>query len=101
MFTHLHLHTQYSLLEGAIRIKDLVTTLKKNGFESCAVTDHGNMFGAVEFYHTLKEEGLKPIIGLGASVIEGDLIEASNESGPAKSSIGPVSYTHLTLPTKA
>jgi len=72
MFTHLHLHTQYSLLEGAIRIKDLVTALKKNGFESCAVTDHGNMFGAVEFFHTLKEEGLKPIIGMGASVIEDD-----------------------------
>jgi DNA polymerase-3 subunit alpha len=74
MFTHLHLHTQYSLLEGAIRIKDLVAALKRNGYESCAVTDHGNMFGAVEFYHTLKEEGLKPIIGMGASVIEGDLM---------------------------
>ena len=92
MFTHLHLHTQYSLLEGAIRIKDLVAALKRNGYESCAVTDHGNMFGAVEFYHTLKEEGLKPIIGLGASVIEGDLIEASNESGPAKSSIGQTQF---------
>ncbi len=92
MFTHLHLHTQYSLLEGAIRIKDLVAALKRNGYESCAVTDHGNMFGAVEFYHTLKEEGLKPIIGMGASVIEVDLMEASNESGPAKSSIGQTQF---------
>ena len=63
MFTHLHLHTQYSLLEGAIRIKDLVAALKRNGYESCAVTDHGNMFGAVEFYHTLKEEGLSRLSG--------------------------------------
>ena len=69
MFTHLHLHTQYSLLEGAIRIKDLVTVLKNKGFESCAITDHGNMFGVVEFYHTLKESDLKPIVGLGASVL--------------------------------
>ena len=46
MFTHLHLHTQFSLLEGAIRIKDLVKALKDKGFESCAITDHGNMFGA-------------------------------------------------------
>ncbi len=92
MFTHLHLHTQYSLLEGAIRIKDLVTALKKHGFESCAVTDHGNMFGAVEFFHTLKEEGLKPIIGMGASVIEDNPEEVLTESGPAKSSIGQTQF---------
>ena len=72
MFTHLHLHTQYSLLEGAIRINDLVLALKNKGFESCAITDHGNMFGAVEFYHAMKNSNLKPIIGLGASVIEGN-----------------------------
>ena len=88
MFTHLHLHTQYSLLEGAIRIKDLVTTLKKNGFESCAITDQGNMFGAIEFYHALKKEGLKPIIGMGASVIDDGPVENSNESEPTKISIG-------------
>jgi len=80
MFTHLHLHTQYSLLEGAIRIKELVPALKSKGFESCAITDHGNMFGAVEFYHALKDADLKPIIGVGASVIEGDYTEASANS---------------------
>jgi len=53
MFTHLHLHTQYSLLEGAIRIKDLAAALKEKGYESCAITDHGNMFGAIEFYHAM------------------------------------------------
>ena len=81
MFTHLHLHTQYSLLEGAIRIKDLVGTLKSKGFESCAITDHGNMFGVVEFYHSMKATGLKPIIGLGASVIESNLKGAMSFSG--------------------
>ncbi len=70
MFTHLHLHTQYSLLEGAIRIKDLAAALKEKGYESCAITDHGNMFGAIEFYHTMKAANLKPIIGVGASVAE-------------------------------
>ncbi|MEO1838567.1 MAG: DNA polymerase III subunit alpha, partial [Candidatus Lambdaproteobacteria bacterium] len=75
-----------------MRIKDLVTALKKNGYESCAVTDHGNMFGAVEFFHTLKEEGLKPIIGMGASVIEDDPEEVLTESGPAKSSIGQTQF---------
>ena len=70
MFTHLHLHTQYSLLEGAIRIKDLAAALKEKGYESCAITDHGNMFGAIEFYHAMKAANLKPIIGVGASVAE-------------------------------
>ena len=70
MFAHLHLHTQYSLLEGAIRIKDLIPALKKKGFDSCAITDHGNMFGAIEFYNAMKDSNLKPIIGLGAFVLE-------------------------------
>ena len=80
MFTHLHLHTQYSLLEGAIRIKDLVAALKNKGFESCAITDHGNMFGAVEFYHTLKGSDLKPIIGVGASVVQYSFSKTLSES---------------------
>ena len=80
MFTDLHLHKQYSLLEGAILIKDLVTVLKNKGFESCAITDHGNMFGVVEFYHALRESGLKPLIGVGASVIDCDSPEAPSLS---------------------
>lgn len=71
MFTHLHLHTQYSLLDGAIRIKKLPAALKERGFEACAITDHGNLFGAVEFYHTLKNDGIKPIIGMEAYVADG------------------------------
>lgn len=70
-FTHLHLHTQYSLLDGAIRIKQLPRALQEHGYNACAVTDHGNLFGAVEFYQTLKAEGIKPIIGIEAYVAKG------------------------------
>ncbi|MGZ6135505.1 MAG: PHP domain-containing protein, partial [Myxococcaceae bacterium] len=49
-FTHLHLHTLYSLLDGAIRMKDLIKTVKAKGMSAVAVTDHGNMFGAIDFY---------------------------------------------------
>ena len=67
-FTHLHLHTLYSLLDGAIRMKDLIKTVTAKGMKSVAVTDHGNMFGAVDFYKKAKEASLKPIIGLEAYV---------------------------------
>ena len=67
-FTHLHLHTLYSLLDGAIRMKDLIKTVKEKGMTSVAVTDHGNMFGAIDFYKKAKEGGIKPIIGLEAYV---------------------------------
>ncbi len=67
-FTHLHLHTLYSLLDGAIRMKDLIKTVQAKGMKSVAVTDHGNMFGAVDFYKKAKEAQLKPIIGLEAYV---------------------------------
>ena len=67
-FTHLHLHTQYSLLNGAIRIKELPKALLDRGFSACAITDHGNLFGAIEFYEALKHAGLKPIIGIEAYI---------------------------------
>jgi len=67
-FTHLHLHTLYSLLDGAIRIPDLVKTVQANGMDAVAVTDHGNMFGAVDFYTKAKGAGLKPILGCEAYV---------------------------------
>ncbi|MDY0384124.1 DNA polymerase III subunit alpha [Trichlorobacter sp.] len=62
-FVHLHLHSQYSLLDGAIRIEDLVAKAKQTGMSALAITDHGNMFGAVEFYLKCKKAGIKPIIG--------------------------------------
>ncbi|MGM0623131.1 MAG: DNA polymerase III subunit alpha [Campylobacterota bacterium] len=63
-FTHLHLHTEYSLLDGANKLKDLVKEVKNLGMDSVAMTDHGNMFGAIDFYQTMKAEGIKPIIGM-------------------------------------
>lgn len=62
-FVHLHLHTEYSLLDGACVIKRLVKKIKDMGQSAVAITDHGNMYGAVEFYKTCKKEGIKPIIG--------------------------------------
>ncbi|ELJ8894705.1 DNA polymerase III subunit alpha [Campylobacter upsaliensis] len=65
-FTHLHLHTEYSMLDGANKLKELALTLKEQGATSVAMTDHGNMFGAIDFYQTMRLHGLKPIIGLEA-----------------------------------
>ena len=62
-FTHLHVHTEYSLLDGACRIKPLVARAKELGMHSLAMTDHGAMYGAVDFYKACKEVGIKPIIG--------------------------------------
>ena len=63
MFTHLHLHTEYSLLDGACSIKPLVARLKELGMDACAVTDHGVMYGAVDFYRACKDAGIHPVIG--------------------------------------
>ncbi|MCK9444863.1 MAG: DNA polymerase III subunit alpha [Tissierellaceae bacterium] len=62
-FTHLHVHTEYSLLDGSIRIKDLVKQVKALGMDSVAITDHGAMFGVVQFYKEARKHGLKPILG--------------------------------------
>ena len=67
-FTHLHLHTEYSLLDGACRIPKLVQRIKALGMDSCAITDHGVMYGCIDFYQAMKAEGLKPIIGCEAYV---------------------------------
>src|SRR5450759_1311763 len=62
-FVHLHVHTEYSLLDGASRIDDLAKTAKEMGMPAVAITDHGVMFGVIEFYKACKETGIKPIIG--------------------------------------
>src|SRR6185295_7261726 len=62
-FTHLHVHSQYSLLDGAIRLKDLFPRLKELGMDSVALTDHGNLFGVLDFYKKAKAHGIKPIFG--------------------------------------
>ena len=63
MFAHLHLHTEYSLLDGACRIKPLMKRLKELGMRSCAITDHGVMYGVLDFYRAAKAEGIHPVIG--------------------------------------
>ena len=62
-FVHLHLHTEYSLLDGAIRLGELFAALERMGMRAVAVTDHGNLFGAVEFYTLAQQHGVKPILG--------------------------------------
>lgn len=62
-FTHLHLHTEYSLLDGACRIPKLVERIKALDMTSCAITDHGVMYGCIDFYSAMKDAGIKPIIG--------------------------------------
>ena len=70
-FIHLHVHTQYSLLDGACRLNDLVDLANTYNMSSCAITDHGNMFGAIDFYRKAKEKGIKPIIGAEVYVAPG------------------------------
>ena len=62
-FAHLHLHSQYSLLDGAIRLDDLVKKTKEYGMSSVALTDHGTMFGALEFHAACQKGGIRPVIG--------------------------------------
>ena len=65
-FVHLHLHTQYSLLDGAIKVEDLADKARKLGFRAVGISDHGNLFGSLHFYRTMKSAGIKPIIGMEA-----------------------------------
>lgn len=89
-FVHLHLHSEYSLLDGAIRFDKLGDFLVKNSMNTVAVTDHGNMFGAVQFCEKMKAAGVKPIIGSEIYLTPGDLREKKRFSDRPK-------YYHLTL----
>src|ERR1700722_7543403 len=80
-FVHLHCHTHYSLLDGACRIPDLVKRVKALGMDSIAITDHGCMFGVMEFFNECKKEGIRPIIGREAYMGPGDRREPSTASG--------------------
>ncbi len=74
-FAHLHLHTEYSLLDGANKIKALAKKVKSLGMNAVAMTDHGNMFGAIDFYKTMKSEGVTPIIGMEAYLHNSEIID--------------------------
>ncbi len=92
-FAHLHLHTHYSLLDGANRIPELVKRVKDLGMSAVAVTDHGNLYGAVEFYKECKAAGVNPVIGYEAYLAPGDRRDKkANRHGEA--------YSHLTLLAK-
>lgn len=77
-FTHLHVHTEYSLLDGASKIPDLLAHAKELGMDSLAITDHGVMYGAVEFYQEAHKQGIKPIIGCEAYLTAGSRFEKNN-----------------------
>ncbi len=79
-FVHLHLHSQYSILDGAIKIKDLAEKAKEYGMPAVAVTDHGNMFASYELYRTCKEVGIKPIIGQEFYVAKGSRFDRGKDS---------------------
>lgn len=79
-FTHLHLHTGYSLLDGSSKIPELVRRVKELGMDACAITDHGVMYGVIEFYKACKAEGIKPIIGCEVYVAPGSRFEREKKS---------------------
>lgn len=91
-FVHLHLHSEYSLLDGAARIKDIPKAVKDLGQSAVALTDHGNMFGAVAFYRACKEEGIKPIIGCEVYLAPSSRFD--------KSRVNNTPYYHLVLLAK-
>ena len=80
-FAHLHLHTEYSLLDGGNRIDKLIKRVKQLGMTSVGITDHGNMFGAVAFYQTALEHGIKPILGVEAYVAHGPRTDRTYTGG--------------------
>jgi DNA polymerase III subunit alpha len=80
-FAHLHLHTDYSLLDGAIQIKPLAKRTAELGMQACAITDHGNMFGAISFYQAMKAQGVKPIIGCEVYIARGSRKDRAGAAG--------------------
>ncbi|PIZ87130.1 DNA polymerase III subunit alpha [Candidatus Nomurabacteria bacterium CG_4_10_14_0_2_um_filter_30_12] len=93
-FIHLHTHSHYSLLDGLSKLKDLVSLAKKYKMPAIAVTDHGNMYGAIEFYKLAKKEGIKPILGVEAYITAGSRKDRNVETNGGKR------YYHLTLLAK-
>ena len=70
-FTHLHVHTEYSLLDGSNKIKEYVARVKELGMDSAAITDHGVMYGVIDFYRAAREAGINPILGCEVYVAPG------------------------------
>lgn len=99
-FVHLHVHTEYSMLDGAARLKDLAAEAARQEMPAIAMTDHGNLFGAYDFYKTMKSKGINPIIGLEAYVAPGSRFEKKRvkwAEGGEDDVSGGGAYTHMTL----
>lgn len=100
-FVHLHVHSEYSMLDGAARIKPLVEAAVQQGMPAVAVTDHGNMFGAFDFWRTATDAGIKPIIGTEAYLTPGthrtDRTRVRWGQGGEDDVSGAGAYTHMTL----
>ena len=92
-FTHLHVHTEYSLLDGSSKIKELVARVKELGMDSIAITDHGVMYGVIDFYRAAKEAGIKPIIGCEIYVAPGSRFDRESVKGEDR-------YYHMVLLAK-
>src|SRR5438270_65790 len=93
-FVHLHLHTDFSLLDGAIQIKPLAERIKELGMKSCAMTDHGNMYGAVSFYKEMKAHDIKQLIGCEV------YLAPSHRSDRSEALRGEKPYNHIMLVAK-
>ena len=89
-FTHLHVHTEYSLLDGSSKIKELAVRAKELGMDSMAITDHGAMYGVIDFYRAAREAGIKPILGCEVYVAPGSRFDRENVHGEDR-------YYHLVL----
>jgi DNA polymerase-3 subunit alpha len=100
-FVHLHVHSEYSMLDGAARVKPLIEAAKEQGMPAVAVTDHGNVFGAFDFWKTATEAGIKPIIGTEAYLTpgthRGDKTRVRWGNGGGDDVSGAGAYTHMTL----
>ena len=89
-FTHLHVHTEYSLLDGSNKIKEYVARVKELGMKSAAITDHGVMYGVIDFYREAKAAGIKPILGCEIYVAPGSRFDRELSHGDDR-------YFHLVL----
>ena len=89
-FAHLHVHTDYSLLDGSAKIKELVHRAKELGFTALAITDHGVMYGVVDFWRACKKEGINPVIGCEVYVAPGSRFEKGGSTSDDR-------YRHLIL----
>ncbi len=89
-FTHLHVHTEYSLLDGSCKIKEIAERAKELGMDSLAITDHGVMYGVIDFYRAAKAAGVKPVIGCEVYVAPGSRFDKETGNNEEK-------YYHLVL----